>query len=101
MLAPAAPHLTEELWHQTGEQTSIHTAAWPEYDPTLIHDDIMVIVVQVNGKVRAQVTVPASSSDEEQAAAAEADANVARHLNGHEVVKAIVVPRRLVNFVIK
>jgi leucyl-tRNA synthetase len=101
MLAPAAPHLTEELWHQTGEQTSVHTAAWPEYDPTLIHDDIVVIIVQVNGKVRAQVTVPASSSDAEQAAAAQADANVTRYLNGHEVVKVVVVPRKLVNFVIK
>jgi leucyl-tRNA synthetase len=101
MLAPVAPHITEELWHQLGEDGSVHTAAWPQYDPTLIHDDIITVIAQVNGKVRAQITMPASVSEAEQLAAAGDDPNIARHLKGKTVIKTIVVQRKLVNFVIK
>ena len=101
LLAPAAPHMTEELWHQLGEEGSVHVAAWPAYDPELIKDDIITVVVQVNGKVRGQLVAAADASDDDLKAAAQADANVAKYLDGATIVKTIVVPRKLVNFVVK
>jgi leucyl-tRNA synthetase len=101
MLAPTAPHITEELWHQLGEEGSVHTAAWPMYDPTLIHDDIVTVIVQVNGKVRAQITMPTSVTGEEQTSAAQLDPNIAHYLKDRTIVKTVVVPRKLVNFVVK
>jgi leucyl-tRNA synthetase len=101
MLAPAAPHLAEELWHDLGHQESVHVSPWPEYDPELIKDDVVTIAVQVNGKLRGQVAVAADAAEDEVKAAAKADPNVAKHLHGATVAKTIVVPRKLVNFVVK
>jgi leucyl-tRNA synthetase len=101
MLAPLTPHLAEELWHQQGEEGSVHVAAWPAYDPQLIQDDIVTIVVQVAGKVRANVLAAPDATPEELITLAQADPNVQRHLEGKTILKTITVPRKLVNFVVK
>ena len=100
LLAPIAPHVTEELWHARGADGSIHAAEWPEVDEDAAADEIITVVVQVNGKVRDQVEVPAGSSDEELEAAALASDKVAPWLEGKDVRKVIVVPGRLVNLVV-
>lgn len=101
MLAPAAPHITEELWSQLGETGSVHVAAWPQYDPELIKDDLVTVVIQVNGKLRGELVAGVDTSEAELVSLAKSDANVAKLLSEGEVVKTIVVPRKLVNFVVK
>lgn len=102
MLAPMVPHMTEEIWHETlGQEGSVHAAAWPLYDPELIKDELISVAVQVNGKLRATVVLAADATDEDLTAAAKGDLNVAKYLSAGEVVKTIVVPRKLVNFVVK
>ncbi|HVQ44275.1 MAG TPA: leucine--tRNA ligase [Candidatus Saccharimonadia bacterium] len=101
LLAPITPHLSEELWRELGWEGSVHVAGWPQYDPELIKDDIITVVVQVNGRVRANLALAASASDDELTAAAQADPKVAKFLSEGKVVKTIVVPRKLVNFVVK
>lgn len=101
MLAPGAPHMAEELWHQIGEEGSVHAAAWPAYDPQLLREDVITVVVQVNGKVRANLVLPADATDADLTVAAQADPKAAAHLNGQTIIKTIVVPRKLVNFVVK
>ena len=101
MIAPVVPHVTEELWRQLGESGSVHAAAWPTYDPALIKDDLVVVIVQVNGKVRASLILAADTTNDKMSDAAKADANVAKYLVAGKLVKTIVVPRKLVNFVVK
>ncbi|HSX00611.1 MAG TPA: class I tRNA ligase family protein, partial [Candidatus Saccharimonas sp.] len=100
MLAPSAPHLAEELWRQLGETSSVHAASWPKYDPAALKEDMVTIVVQVNGKVRANLLAPIEATNAELEELARADANVAKFLTG-TIAKTIVVPRKLVNFVVK
>jgi len=101
LLAPIAPHLAEELWARAGHADSVHLQAWPEADPEALARDELVIAVQVGGKLRGEVTVPADAGKEEVLAAAKANANVRRHLEGMSVVREIVVPGKLVNLVVK
>ena len=101
LLAPITPHLSEELWRQLGWEGSVHVSGWPAYDPELIKDDIVTIVVQVNGKVRANLAMAVDATEAELAAAAQADPKVAKYINEGKIVKTIVVPRKLVNFVVK
>lgn len=101
ILAPITPHMAEELWSQLGGEGSVHLAAWPKYDPELIKDDLIEIVVQVNGKLRATMTVPAETGDKELEELAKQQEAVQKHLGGKSVAKTIVVPRKLVNFVVK
>jgi leucyl-tRNA synthetase len=101
MLAPLTPHIAEELWEQMGGEGSVHVAAWPQYNPELIKDDLATIIVQVNGKLRGTIVAPADATDHQLTELARADANVARFLAEGNVAKTIVVPRRLVNFVVK
>jgi leucyl-tRNA synthetase len=100
LLAPFAPHITEELWEQLGNQDSIHTSQWPKHDEQYLVSDTMTIVVQVNGKVRAELTVANDASEEQVVAAAKADEKVAGYLEGKEVKKTIYVPQKLVSFVV-
>ncbi|MEY3019716.1 MAG: hypothetical protein RLZZ272_700, partial [Actinomycetota bacterium] len=100
MLAPIAPFLTEELWHRLGHVGSVHDERWPEADAALLVRDEVEVVVQVSGKVRARVTVPAGAPQDLVEAAARADANVVAHLTG-EVVKVVHVPDRLLNLVVR
>ncbi|NNF57933.1 MAG: class I tRNA ligase family protein, partial [Rhodothermaceae bacterium] len=100
LLAPFAPHLAEELWGILGHEESLAYASWPEYDEALLVSDTKEIAVQVNGKVRGTVTVPAGAEKKDVLDAAKGVANVQRHLDGKTIRKEIVVPGRLVNFVV-
>jgi leucyl-tRNA synthetase len=101
MLSPIAPHIAEELWHRLGNEDFIVVTDWPEFDEELLVEDTKQIVVQVNGKLRDTVEMPSGTPQEEAEAAARASSNVARHLEGQEVVKVVWVPDRLVNFVVR
>ena len=100
MLAPLTPHIAEELWRRLGHEQSLAYEPFPEADPAFLVVDTVEIAVQVNGKVRAQVSVAAGASDADHEAAARADDRVAALLDGQVVRKVVVVPGRLVNFVV-
>ena len=101
LLAPVAPHIAEELWTvQMGKPYSVHQQPWPEVDEEAAKEDSIEIPVQVNGKVRDRVIVPAEANEEQIKAAALASEQVRRHLEGREPRKVIVANRRLVNIVV-
>ncbi len=100
LLGPLAPHMAEELWHRLGHDGSLAYAPYPEADPAWLVDDMVEIPVQVNGKVRGRVTVPTGADAEALEAAARADEKVGELLAGATVRKVVVVPGRLVNFVV-
>ncbi len=101
LLAPFAPYLAHELWEMLGEKGSLLKAAWPKYDPALAKEDEIEIPVQVNGKLRAVVVVPAGASEEIIREAALADAKIRAAIAGKQIVKKIVVPGKLVNIVVR
>lgn len=101
MLAPLAPHLAEELWSNLGGTESVHLQGWPEYDQSLINDDIVTIVIQVNGKKKGEFMASADSSRDELEARAQEENRLAQYTRDAEIVKIIVVPNRLVNLVTK
>jgi leucyl-tRNA synthetase len=99
--APFAPHIADELWHQLGHSTSVHIDSWPKHDEQYLTSDVMTIAVQVNGKVRAQLEVPADSTEEAIISTAKADEKVQAHLAGKDIVKNVYVPGRILNIVAK
>jgi leucyl-tRNA synthetase len=99
LLAPFAPHIVDELWEQLGHQSSIHIQDWPKYDEKYLVSDAMIIVVQINGKVRAQLTLPTESTEDQVIAAAKADTKVKQYLTG-EPKKTIYIANKLVSFVV-
>lgn len=99
LLNPVAPHITEELWASLGEETPLYEAAWPAFDENIAADDEITMIIQINGKLRERVMVPVDlPKDVMEEKAREAAAS---HLAEQNVVKCIVVPNRLVNFVVK
>jgi leucyl-tRNA synthetase len=100
LLAPMAPYLAHELWEMTGETSNLLKASWPKYDPALAAEDEIEIPVQVNGKLRGLVVVPANATDDQVKQTALADEKVKSALAGKQVVKVIVVPNKLVNVVV-
>ena len=100
LLAPLAPHIAEELWARLGEAESIAYAAWPRADEAYLQHDTIEVPVQVNGKMRGRVEIPADAAEDRVLEIAAADPNVARHLEGRELKRAIYVPGRIVNFVV-
>ena len=100
LLQPFAPHIAEELWQQLGGER-LWREPWPGADEAFLVHDTFALVVQVNGKLRGRFSVPAASTDEELPGTARALENVASHLDGREVVREIVVPGKLVNFVVR
>jgi len=101
MLAPTAPHLAEELWQRLGRPYSVHSQRWPAWDEALAKEDEITLVVQVNGKVRDRINVPASISEDEAKEKAMASAKVKPYLDSGKLASAIYVPGRLVNLVVK
>ena len=101
MLYPITPHICFELWKALGHQGSIDHASWVKADDAAMVDDEKLVVVQVNGKVRAKITVPADMGEEDIKQIALADANVMKFLDGLSVVKVIYVPGKLLSFVAK
>ena len=99
LMAPFTPHLAEELWERLGHSDGLIAAQWPKYDSTVARADTLVVPVQVNGKVRARLTVEAGRSDADLEAEVLADPQVQMHLAGKTIVKVIVARGRLVNVV--
>jgi leucyl-tRNA synthetase len=99
LLAPFAPHITEELWYELGETSSIHLAQWPVADEALLVDDEVTIGVQINGKVRAELTIATSASKEDIESAARALPRVIEYTEGKTIRNVIVVPGRIINII--
>ncbi|MEM7244594.1 MAG: leucine--tRNA ligase [Acidobacteriota bacterium] len=99
MLAPVAPHLADELWHEMGNEDFVHRQSWPEVDAEAAAEDEVTLVVQVNGKVRDKIQVPADVTKEKAEELALASDAVKKHLDGRDPRKVIVVPGKLVNVV--
>ena len=100
LLAPFAPHITEEIWRENfGHDRSIHREPWPQYDPKMLIEETITLVLQVNGKMRGTVSLPATLTEDEAKAAALADEGVRRALGGAAPKKIIYVERKLVNIV--
>ena len=100
MLAPIAPHTAEEFWSRLGHAEGLARARWPEYNEDLAREEMVEVVLQVNGKVRGRLTVEAGLGEEALAGLALADPRIAQWIDGKRVVKRIVVPNKLVNIVV-
>lgn len=101
LVAPFAPHMAEELWHQLGRETSVHRDSWPQWDDKYLISDTMTIIVQVNGKLRAKLDLAKDTPEEVIKKAAIEAENVQAFLDGKEPLKVIYVPGKLVNLVVK
>ena len=100
LLAPFAPHLAEELWAALGHKPSIAHAEWPAYDEAKLESPTLEVPIQVNGKLRGRITVPADASEADILGAAQLDPAIAAWLDGKAMKKALYVPGKLVNFVV-
>ena len=94
------PHLAEELWEILGHEATLAYAPWPAFDPALLKDDEIEVPVQINGKLRGRILVPADADREALEAAARADEKILSLIDGKAIRKTIVVPGKLVNFVV-
>ena len=101
VFAPFAPHVTEELWHRLGQTESVHKQAWPIYDEEAAKAEEVTIVIQINGKVRERVVVPAGSDTDSIKAAVFGEPRVQAYTDGKTIIKTVVVPDKLVNIVVK
>ncbi|MBC7232212.1 MAG: leucine--tRNA ligase [Chloroflexi bacterium] len=101
MLAPITPHLAEELWERIGGPYSVHTQPWPQWDEAAAAEEMVTLVVQVNGKVRDRLSVPAGLSEEKARELAFGSAKVQRYISDRDIVKTIYVPDALINIVVK
>jgi leucyl-tRNA synthetase len=101
LLSPLAPHIAEELWQALGHAGTLAYEPWPAFDAAAIREDTVEVPVQVNGKLRGRISVPTDADKTVLEAAARGDAKVAEMLAGKTVLKTIVVPGRMVNFVVK
>ena len=101
LLNPFAPHMTEELWEMQGYGGQLAHAAWPAYDPAKCVEETVEIAVQINGKIRTRIRVPAQGQAAEVLAQAKADDKIAPALEGMQLVKELYVPGKLVNLVVK
>ena len=101
LLAPFVPHITEELWRAIGREGSVHQQWWPNYDASALVRDEAEIVVQINGKVKDKMVIPTESNREETEKAAMESAKIRQLIEGKQVMKVIVVPKKLVNIVVR
>jgi leucyl-tRNA synthetase len=100
MLAPFAPHVAEELWERLGHGASVVYAAFPEPDPALVATQRASVAIQINGKVRAVIEHPAGADEDDLLAAAREDGRIAALLERREIRRVVVIPDRIVNFVV-
>lgn len=101
MLSPFAPHVADELWEALGHDQPLLRTPWPAYDAGLAAEEELEIPVQVNGKLRARIRVPAGAAEDEIRRRALAEEKVAALVNGKQIVKVIVVAQKLVNIVVR
>jgi leucyl-tRNA synthetase len=99
LLSPFVPHFAEEFWEALGNKDSIIKSAWPDCDPEAIQEEEILIVIQVNGKLRDRMTIPASYGEEEVKAWALKSEKIRKLTEGKEIKRVILVPRKLVNVV--
>jgi leucyl-tRNA synthetase len=100
LLAPSAPHLTEELWARTGRPYSVHNQSWPSFDEELAKEEEITLAIQINGKLRDKLLVPASIGAEEAKEQALERERVQVHTRDREIARVIYVPKRVVNIVV-
>ena len=101
LIAPFAPHMTEELWHNLGKEESIHRQSWPVYQEEYTVEDKVTVVIQINGKVRGKIEAAADLAKDKLESLALAEEKIAAAVAGKNVVKVIVVPNKLVNIVVQ
>jgi leucyl-tRNA synthetase len=101
LLAPFAPHIAEELWELLGGKTTLAYESWPVFDESLIKKTSVIMPIQINGKMRGKVEMPANLDASQTETLAKSDTKIAEQLAGKQIIKAIVVPNRMVNFVVK
>jgi leucyl-tRNA synthetase len=101
LMAPITPHVSEELWHLHGHTESVHRQPWPAYDEAMTLDEVVTVVVQVNGKLRDRLFVPRGEEEESVREQALASPKVQPHIQGRQVVKIVTVADRLVNIVVR
>jgi leucyl-tRNA synthetase len=99
LASPFAPHVAEEMWEMLGHRGGLGKQAWPSYDPAIAAEEMITLVLQVNGKIRNRISVPADLDEEEARERALADEKIAAALAGSKVERVVVVPGRLVNVV--
>lgn len=100
LLSPMVPHFAAEMWEKIGNKDSIETESWPEFDAEAAKEDLLTIVIQVNGKVRSRLEVPADVDDDFLIEKALADDNTLKFIDGKSIKKTIVVKKKLVNIVV-
>lgn len=100
LLAPFAPHMAEELWHQLGNQTSIHLEAWPQYDETKLVTAAVTVAVQINGKLRGEVKIAVDADETVARQAAEKEPSVKKYLEGQKIKKVVYVKNKIINFIV-
>ncbi len=101
ILAPFAPHITEELWHELGEKESIHLAPWPSFDPTKVVDTEITIGIQINGKLRGEITLPKDTPRETVEEKVLVVPKIEEYLRGNTIQKIIIVPNKIINIVLE
>ncbi len=101
LLYPITPHICEELWERLGRKTRLHEEGYPTYDEEALRQEEVEIPVQINGKVRAKVTIPFGATQEEVLKIAQEQPNVQKYLEGKEIRKVIYIPNKLINIVVK
>ncbi len=100
LVAPFAPHIADEMWNNLGHQTSVQVDNWPAWDEKYIRDDMMTIAIQINGKVRSEISLSADTSEDDILSVVKADEKIASMLEGKDIKKQIYVPGRLVSLVV-
>jgi leucyl-tRNA synthetase len=100
LVAPFAPHISEELWELSGHSDSVHVSQWPSWDDEYLVSDKLRIVVQVNGKVRAELVLAASCTEADVSKAAQANDKIKRLLKDKKITRSIYVPGKLLNLVV-
>jgi len=100
LLAPFAPHITEEVWERLGHDSSVHISSWPVWDDKLVTEEIVTLAVQINGKVRSQIVVSTDITEKDAIQTALSDEKIVPHIEGKTVKKSIYVPGRLVSLVV-
>jgi leucyl-tRNA synthetase len=101
MLAPMAPHIAEELWEMLGNQGGISKAKWPRYREDLTREEQIEIIIQINGRLRGKMVVEENLGEDETRERAMTDPRIAPLLVGKQIVKVVVVPKKLVNIVLR
>jgi leucyl-tRNA synthetase len=99
LLSPFAPHITEELWHRRGHSDSVHCQPWPKFDAEMAEEEEVTVVIQINGRLRDRIIVPAGMSEEKTKEAALGSESAMRWLQNEEISRVIIVPDKLVNIV--